>query len=157
MKTSAVVSCLLFAVACGNAAAASKVDPLCAPMRAFVAAVGPDESRELAFHTSWGSNFKNAKEPAIFAKQCLHQGYGPAQPACRALMEHGAVEFSSTNAERVITCLAPDTRWGKHVQFEQGSLSLRYGTADRGSHVKVSYGEDSEMGGMVLRVAADGY
>ena len=72
-------------------------------------------------------------------------------------MENGSIEFSNTNAERVVRCLAPDTRWGKHVQFEQGSLSLRYGTNDRDSHVTVSYGEDTEMGGMILRVAADGY
>jgi hypothetical protein len=157
MKIHVAVAFLLLATACGNAAAAAKADLLCASIRAFVSSVGPDQTHQLAFHTSWGSNFKTEKEPAVFAKQCVHEGYGPAQPACRALMEHGAVEFSNTNAERVVTCLAPGHRWGKRVHLEQGSISLRSGTDNRGGHIRVSYADDPEMGGMVLRVAVDGY
>jgi len=157
MKVPVVLSYLLLALPFGGAVAAGKSDPLCLPMRQFVASVGPGEVREIVFHTSWGSGFKNAKEPAIAARQCLHQGYGPARPACQALMHYGAVEFSNTNAERVITCLVPSNRWGEHVHLEQGSLSLEYGTDNRGSNVTVSYDRDQEMGGMVLRVRVDGY
>jgi hypothetical protein len=157
MKIPIVLSFLILAVLCGGAVAAGKSDPLCLPMRHFVASVGPGEIREIIFHTSWGGGFKNTKEPAIAARQCLYQGYGPARPACQALMDYGAVEFSNTNAERVVTCLAPSHRWGEHVHLEGGSLSLEYGTDNRGGDVTVSYGEDQEMGGMVLRVRVDGY
>jgi hypothetical protein len=157
MKIPVAVGHLLLAIFISSAATASEPDPLCLPMRQFVASVNPGEVHELAFHTSWGSNFKTEKAPAIFAKQCLHQGYGPARPACQALVDHGAVEFSNTNAERVVTCLAPSHRWGEHVHLDQGSLSLEYGTDNRGANVTVSYEADKEMGGMVLRVRAAGY
>lgn len=160
MKISALTGYITLALTLfltAGTAPAKKPDPLCAPVRAFVGSVGPDESREIAFHTSWGSNFSDAEEPALFAKQCMHQGYEPGRPACRALMEHGAVEFSNTNAERLVSCLAPDTRWGAHVQLLQGSFSLRHGSDNRGSHVKVTYGPDPVRGGAVLRLVAGGY
>lgn len=157
MKITVTVGHLLFAICVGSATAAKVPDPLCLPMRQFVASVEPGEVHELAFHTSWGSHFNSEKESAIFAKKCLHRGYGPARPACQALMEHGALEFSNTNAERVVTCLAPSNRWGEHVHLEQGSLSLEYGTDSRGANVIVSYGVDKQMGGMVLRVRVSGY
>ena len=140
-----------------DAAAADKGDPLCTPLREFVASVGPGQTRLLAFHTSWGKNFKTADEPALFAKDCLHHGYKPAKAACLALMEHGMVEFSNLNAQRAIVCLAPDVDFGEHAKLEVGSFSINYGNEERGSLVTLSYGEDAEMGGMVLRVAADGY
>lgn len=157
MKIFVAVCLVLLSILLGNAAAASEPDPFCLPIRRFVASVDPGDVREFAFHTSWGSNFKNAKEPAFIARQCQHEGYAPARLACQVLMEDGAVEFSNTNAERVVVCLAPDHRWGEHVHLEQGSISLDYGTDDRGSNVSVSYGKDNEMGGMVLRVSASGY
>jgi len=157
MKIPVAVGHVCLAALLSNLAVASEPDPLCLPMRHFVASVDPGDVRELAFHTSWGSNFRNAKEPAIAAKLCLHQGYAPARPACQALMDDGAVEFSGTNAERVVTCLAPGNHWGAHVHLEQGSISLVYGTDHRGSNVTVTYGEDKGMGRMVLRVRAYGY
>ena len=71
-------------------------------------------------------------------------------------MEHGAVEFSATNAQRVLLCLAPEMQFGS-VRLEHGAFSLSYGTELRGGAVTVEYGEDQSMGGMALRVAADGY
>jgi hypothetical protein len=35
-------------------AALAKTDPLCAPLRSFVASVKPDETKTVEFHTSWG-------------------------------------------------------------------------------------------------------
>ena len=156
MKISAVAA-LVLTLSPFGVLTAGEADPLCKPLKAFVASVGPEESRELAFHTSWGSNFKTASEPAIFAKQCVHHGYEPAAAACAALMAHGLVEFSNLNARDAIACLSPGTRWGKHLTLDTGSFSLQYGSGDRGSNVTVVYKEDSEMGGMVLRVVAEGY
>lgn len=138
-------------------ATAGEPDPLCLPVKQFVASVSAGEIHELAFHTYWGSNFKTENETAISAKNCLHQGYGPAKPACQALMDHGAVEFSNTNAERVVTRLVPSNHWRKHVHLEQGALSLQYGTDSRGANITVSHEIDEEMGGMVLRLRAAGY
>ncbi len=157
MRISVALVALLFFTATGHAIAAEPADPLCKPLELFVASIGPDQSHELAFHTSWGTNFKNSPEPVIFAKQCSHHGYAPAEAACRALMEHGAVEFSALNAQRAIVCLAPDTRFGRRVDLQRGAFFLRHGTDERGSHVTVEYAEDQEMGGMVLRVVAEGY
>jgi hypothetical protein len=139
------------------ALAGGTTDPLCKPLRAFIASVKPDESKELIFRTVWGSNFKGETQPALFAKSCDHGGYEPAATACKALMEQGTVEFSANNAIRVLSCLSPKTRFGSGVDLEHGAFSLTYGTPERGATVTIGYGEDSTMGAMALRVAADGY
>jgi hypothetical protein len=138
-------------------AALAKTDPLCAPLRAFVASVKPDETNTLEFHTSWGGNFKDSAEPAIFAKRCNHFGYGPAGAVCTYLMEHGATEFSDTNFKRAVMCLSPETRLDSGLSVSGAAMSLSYGSPDRGAHVSLEFSEDSQLGGMVLKVAADGY
>lgn len=135
----------------------AKADPLCAPLRAFVASVKSDETKTLEFHTSWGGNFKDSTEPAIFAKRCNHFGYGPADVVCTYLMEHGAIEFSDTNFKRAVMCLLPRTRLDSGLSVSGAAMSLSYGSPDRGAHVSLVFSEDSQLGGMVLRVAADGY
>ncbi|WP_420008670.1 hypothetical protein [Xanthomonas sacchari] len=157
MKVPIAAGNLLLAMLVNGVATAGEPDPLCLPVKQFVASVSAGEIHEIAFHTSWGSNFKTENEAAFSAKKCLHQGYGPAKPACQALMDHGAVEFSNTNAERVVTCLVPSNHWGRHVHLEQGALSLQYGTDRHAADVTVSYETDEEMGGMVLRLRAAGY
>ena len=93
---------------------------LCAPLIDFARSVGPDEERSISFHTSWGRNFRNNPEPAIFAKQCVHGDYRQAKPVCAYLMEHGAPEFAGRNAQRVIACLAPEARFGPDVELDEG-------------------------------------
>ena len=138
-------------------AALAKTDPLCAPLRAFVASVKSDETKTLEFHTSWGGNFKDSTEPAIFAKRCNHFGYGPADVVCTYLMQHGATEFSDTNFKRAVMCLSPRTRLDSGLSVSGAAMSLSYGSPDRGAHVRLVFSEDSQLGGMVLTVAADGY
>ena len=138
-------------------AAQTKTDPLCAPLRAFVESVEPDEGRALEFHTSWGGNFKDSPEPAISAKRCNHFGYGEAEAVCAYLMEHGAVEFAGNNLKRAVMCLSPKTRLDSGLSVSGAAISLTYGSPDRGANVRLDLSEDSQIGGMVLKISADGF
>jgi hypothetical protein len=137
--------------------ATAGTDLLCGPLREFVRSVQPGESKVLEFHTSWGGNFKDGSESAIFAKRCNHYGYGPAEAVCAYLMEHGAIEFSDSNLKRAVMCLSPKTRMGSGLSLNSAVISLTYGSPDRGSQVNLEFDEDPQVGGMVLRLAADGY
>ena len=149
---------MVVVVGLSPATAMAKKDPFCAPIKAFVASVGPDdEPRTLKLRTSWGSNFKDTDEKAIFARRCEHGGYAPAEAACAVLMEHGATEFSSRNFTRVLACLSPKTRFGPGVSFHAGALQVDHGTPDRGNFVQLEFGADEKIGGMVLIVTTDGY
>ena len=135
----------------------AKMDPLCGPLRAFVESVNPDETRTFDFHTSWGSNFTDSADPAIFAKRCNHYGYGPAKNVCVYLMEHGVIEFSDSNFKRATMCLSPKTRFDPGLSVSEAAMSLDYGGPDRGANVSLLFSEDPKIGGMVLKVVADGY
>jgi hypothetical protein len=137
--------------------AAAMAADLCKPLRSFVESVKPDESRALEFHTSWGSDFKDSTEAAIYAKRCIHHGYAPARAVCAYLMEHGAVEFSGNNAKAVVSCLSPKTRFAPKLLLDQITLSLSYGTEDRGANIDISLLGDEKLGGMVLTIEARGY
>jgi len=133
--------------------ATAGIDPLCSPLRDFVRSVHPGETKVLEFHTSWGGNFKDSPAPVIFAKRCNHYGYGPAEAVCAHLMEHGAIEFSDNNLKSAVMCLSPKTRMAPSLSLNSAEISLTYGS----SQVNLEFGEDPQIGGMVLRVAADGY
>ena len=149
---------MTLALACLPAQTAiAKSDPLCAPLRAFVDSVKPDETQTFEFHTSWGSNFKDSTESAIFAKRCNHFGYGPAELVCAYLMEHGATEFSDNNLKRAVMCLSPKTRLDSGLSVSDVVISFTYGSDDRGSDITLEYSEDAQIGGMVLKLTADGY
>jgi hypothetical protein len=156
-----VVAAAAYAMACHPCLGApgSKGDPLCSPLKAFVASVRKDESRTLEFHTSWGSDFKDSSSPGyVFAaRRCAFSGYEPARSVCDYLMNHGAIEFSGNNAKRVIACLAPSTRFSPGMRLERVDVSFSYGAESRGSDIQVTFAEDSKIGGMVLTVTADGY
>jgi hypothetical protein len=140
----------------GASWAADTPDPLCAPLRTFVSAVAPGESREFTFHTVWGSNFKDEPAAAVFARRCEHHGDGAAAAVCTSLMDQGAVEASERNAVRTLACLDPQMRL-ERVRLERGTFSLTVGTQARGSNVQVDYDADAVLGGMALRVTARGY
>ena len=137
--------------------ATAGTDPLCGPLREFVRSVQPGESKAIEFHSSWGGNFKDASEPAIFAKRCNHYGYGPAEAVCTYLMEHGAIEFSDNNLKRAVMCLSPKSRMDSGLSLNSAVISLTYGSPARGSRVNLEFDEDPQVGGMVLKLAADGY
>jgi hypothetical protein len=148
----------LLALGLSPTMALAKMDPLCAPILAFVTSVEPDDAeRTLKFRTSWGSNFKDEQGDAIYAKRCEPGDYAAAIAACKALMEHGSVEFSRETFHRVLACLSPRTRLGDGVELHSGVLSLTHGTDDHGNHVELAFDEDDKVGGMVLVVTTDGY
>ena len=135
----------------------STSDPLCKPLQAFVASVGPGVTREVVFYTSWGSGFKGDSEPALYAKRCDHGGYAPAKAVCDFLMEAGAVEFSGNNVVRALSCLSLDTHFAPRMQLNQGEFEFSFGSEQRREFVKVSFAEEPSLGAMALRITANGY
>jgi hypothetical protein len=141
-----------------QAMANDQPDELCAPLRAFVASVKPDETKKIEFHTSWGGNFKDEKDNnVIYAKRCNDDGYAPAEAVCAYLMENGSVEFAGRNAKRALTCLSPGTTFAPKMALNRAEISFSYGTDERGSNVTLQLAEDAKIGGMVLTISADGY
>lgn len=140
-------------------ASKAKGEPLCSPLRAFVASVKKGESRTLEFRTSWGSDFKDSSSQGyvLAAKRCTFSSYEPARSVCDYLMDHGAIEFSGNNARDAIACLAPATQFSPRVRLDRVDVSFYYGTESRGSNIEISFAEDSKIGGMVLTVKAEGY
>lgn len=136
-----------------------KGDPLCSPLRTFIASVKKDESRTLEFRASWGADFKDSPSPGnVFAaRRCMFSDYDPARSVCDHLMEHGAIEFSGNNAKSAIVCLAPATRFPLGMTLDSIDVSFYYGTESRGSNVQITFGEDRTIGGTVLTIKANGY
>lgn len=140
-----------------HAAARIQKDGLCAPLRAFVGSVKKGETRKIEFHTSWGQGFKGSPTNTFAEKRCIDNGYAPAKAACDRLMADGQIEFSGNDAVRAIACLSPDTHFADSLQLDRIDVQFSYGTEQRGSIVTVIFTQDSELGGMVLKISADGY
>jgi len=115
-----LITVLLAVATCATGSA--HADPMCPPLRAFVASVKPSETKELTFHTLWGGNFKAESEPAAYAKRCIHNDYASAKSVCSFLMDHGAVEFAGNNVKRALSCLSPQTTFGRLVDLNRGAL-----------------------------------
>jgi hypothetical protein len=106
----------------------------------------------------WGGPFKDDPSAQVmYQARCIHNGFEPGKAVCSYLLKHGHIEFSDIEAKRALECLSPATRFGQPLGLERGVFTLRYGTDRRGSRMKILYGEDSESGGMVLRIVAEGY
>lgn len=139
-------------------AAANRVpDSLCAPLLAFAASIDPDAHREIVFRTSWGGNFKDATENVFYAKRCEHSGYKEAKKVCDVLMKDASVEFGNQNAMQAIVCLSPKTRFPYRTSLETGEFSLMFGSENRGANISIVFEPDTVVGGMSLRIVADGY
>lgn len=149
---------LMLAAIAGVPAASASPDPgLCDVLRAFVSSVGPDQTREFTYRTSWGSNFKDAATPAMMGKRCEHGGHVPAEKVCAYLIEHGATEFAGYNFMSAVECLSPDTRFAPRLVLAAADFSFSYGTEERGALIDVVFKEDPVAGGMMFRLVADGY
>lgn len=145
-------------LAAATPATASPPDPLCAPLRAFVDSVGPEQTHTITFRTIWGSDFKDTHTDRVYtAKRCDVEEYDPARPLCTTLLKEGATEFARNNVIRVIACLAPTTRFPPKFAILSGSFSLTTGTDDRGDTIDIEFGEDEKLGGNVLRIEVHGY
>jgi hypothetical protein len=136
---------------------ASASDGFCGPLIAFVDSVNPGETRALNFHSILGSNFKDRAEPGFGAKRCDYADYEPAKAVCIYLMEYSAIEFPGHYAKVAIECLSKKTRFPVDVQLHSISVSLKHGLDSRGSLVDIALKEHSELGGLVLTIAATGH
>jgi hypothetical protein len=148
---------VLAAIAAAPAAHASPAPEFCRVLRAFVDSVQAGEKRQFTFRTSWGSNFKDTAEPAIFAKRCAHESYAPAEKVCTYLMEHGSTEFTGVNVKDAVSCLSRKTAFDPRLSLNKMDVSFRYGSDSRGALVDITLNDDSEFGGMAFRLVADGY
>lgn len=148
---------LLATISSGKTAAKSSADPICAPLKAFITSIGPDETRTLEFHTSWGSGFKGSAANVFAERNCMHFGYAPAEPICKVLMEHSSIEFPGLNALRALACLSTDAKAGELGQLHRIEIEFRYGSDNRGSNVTIKLDEDKNVGGMVMFVTGEGY
>lgn len=151
------ISLLLAAAIAVPGAHARPPADFCKALRAFVDSVQPNEERSFTFRTSWGSNFKDAQEPALFAKRCEHDGYDPAKAVCAYLVEHGSTEFTWINVKDAISCLSRKTKFEPSLRVNSGDFSFTYGSEHRGALIDISFNEDPHIGGMAFKLAADGY
>ena len=150
-------SLMLAAIACTPNVSASPEPEYCKVLRAFVASVEPDETREIIFRTSWLSNFKDETEPAIYAKRCEHGAYAPAEKVCAYLMKHGPIEFADISVKNSISCLSPMTKFDQRISLNVADFNFNYGSPDRGALIEITFKEDPVVGGMAFRLTADGY
>ncbi|MBB3797081.1 hypothetical protein FHY17_001309 [Xanthomonas arboricola] len=149
----AVPAILLAAVATAHAAPAAE---LCEVLRAFVGAVQPGQTRSFAFHTSWGTNFKHAQEQALSAKRCEHGGDPAAQAVCAYLMQHGQTELADATVMDSVACLSSGTTFDSSLRLHHAELSFRHEAINAGATVTVTFGEETEQGGRVFRLQAEG-
>ena len=131
MKIDVLAAVLAVLLLGAPVSARSESEPLCKPLRNFLASVGPNEHREIIFRTAWGGGFKDDPETrnSIASKRCEYRGYGKAKPVCDVLMNQGSAEFGNVNAMGAVVCISPDIR----------------------------FQEDPGVGGMALKIVADGY
>lgn len=132
-------------------------DKLCGYLDAYLKTIGPDKSSTIELHTSWGSNFIGESEEAFAAKRCIRDESPLAKNLCNYLMENSSTEFSGVNFKRFLMCLSPKTKIERDVSFEIAFVSLSWGTDERGSLIELSLKNDKKIGGMVLKLEAEGY
>ena len=141
-----------------NQSAFAKADPLCVPLQEFVNSVKKNEVREIVFHTIWGDDFKDTVEKSFGPqKRCAHEGYEPGQHLCSYLIEHGAAEFPHNNLRRSILCLSPKSSIDKNISFNNADIHLSYGDDENRAFVRITFGDDQVIGGVIMRIKAEGY
>ncbi|WP_445427534.1 hypothetical protein [Alishewanella sp. HL-SH05] len=132
-------------------------DDLCPHLKEFLSSVGVDQSASIELHTSWGANFKDDDGDVMAAKRCIHGNAASAKKACEYLMKNASTEFAGVNFKRFLLCLSPSTKIENSVQFSHAAVSLSFGSEDRGALLDLSLEEDEHIGGMVLKLEAEGY
>lgn len=153
--------CVAFVLLLMPLQSAIAADPVCTPLRTFVESVQPKDSKTLDFRTSWGRDFKDATpdpgEIVLGAKRCEHHDDALAKAACDVLMDEFVIEFAGENFKRVVECLSRKTRFGDRLMVDYGAVSLTYGNDDDGAIVTIAFDDDEKVGGMLLKIATDGY
>lgn len=139
------------------ATARGVTDAGCAPLKAFVSSVKPDEKRVVLFRTSWFEPFKDEPNSSnLGGQRCEHGGYGPAKTFCDMFMKKSSTEFAGSNAVAVIQCLAPGVSFGR-LQLTTVDVFFSCGTDDRGQNIQLTLDKDEKTGGMLMRLEVDGY
>lgn len=147
---------VLILAAAAPVAQGSPPTELCKLLRVFAASVQSGETGEFTFRTTWGSNFKDAAEPAMSAKRCEHAGYAPAEKICAYLMQQGSVEFPGTTVKESVACLSRGTAFDRGLSLDRGAFSFPYGSAHRGTRIDIDFDADAEIGGMAFRLTVAG-
>jgi hypothetical protein len=152
---------LLIVGAISSPAEARGRDPLCAPMKAFVASVEEGQEQSIVFRTHWGGGFSDEAEDGevIFAaKRCdADSDHAPAATACRALMEEGAIEFADSNFRRIVTCLSPKSKFAAGISIHHAGYRFTVGDEEVGAFVTIEFAPDEKIGGMAMRILTSGY
>ena len=138
-------------------AAIGEDDNLCRHLTRFAQSVAVNETAVIELHTSWGANFKDDPEEALTAKRCIHNNFPAGKAVCKYLMKNSSTEFSGINFKNILLCLDPKTKIDSDVYFNMASVSFSFGTDSRGALIELSLEKDENIGGMVLKLEADGY
>jgi len=138
------------------AVAKPATDPICSPLRQFISSVSRGDKKSIELHTVWGGGFKGEPGETFAAKKCDFFDYAPGELACKSLFEHSSIEFPGINALRAISCLS-GVDVGELGRLHRIEMEFAYGSGERGSNVTISLDEDQRVGGMVMRIAAEGY
>ena len=148
------------ALACVPIYAAHARDAGCKVWRAFFASVKKGEKRTLEFRTHWGGDFNDVPpSPDVFvfgAKRCEHYDYAPASAVCDYLIENAPIEFSDISLKQVVQCLSKKADL-EGVSIGEATLNMDYGNENEGALIDIDFVEDKVLGGMLLKVTADGY
>ena len=156
MKSAKYLSIFLIPIMFSQSVVAGS-DDLCPHLKEFLNSVEVGQSASIELHTSWGANFKDNDEDVMAAKRCIHGDVPSAKKACEYLMNNTSTEFAGINFKRFLLCLSPNTQIENGVQFSHALVSLSFGSKDRGALLDLSLEEDEHIGGMVLKLEAEGY
>lgn len=137
-------------------ARARQKDPLCDEVKAFLASVKPDETRNLTLRTFWGAR-EEGDRIVIGSKSCEHGDYEPGKKLCAYLIENSSTEFAGYNAKRILNCLIPRQGITADLEVHNGSFSTRYGSPNRGALIDLQLCPGKGEGEMELHLQADGY
>lgn len=155
MKIHTQLLVLLAAALAFPKADASAPPSLCKALRGFIESVQRHEERGFAFHLSLAGK-PEGDSGAINTKRCGHDGYESTVRLCDYLTQHGSPELNSASVKDAISCLS-ETKFAPSFRPNGWNLSFNYGTEHRGALIEVTFEEGPEVGGVALRLEADGY
>lgn len=146
------ISSILGCLALSASLSATAADDLCAALDEFTESVGPEETREIRFHTIVGANFKDREAPAYGARRCDFGSHEAARPVCEYLMKFGSIESPGYAAKKVIGCISPKTRFAPGSWIHAISFATNVGREPRIRRVEVVLAENPEIGGMTMAI-----
>lgn len=136
---------------------AANPNSYCRLLQNFIKSIAPDGYKIIEFHTIWGGNFKGDGEKVLYAKRCDHGGFKPAKNVCGYLLNNASVEFAGRNFMNSISCLSPKSKFSPELVLKSGNATITLGTDSKGSLIYINLGEDTDIGGMNLKIEVDNY